>query len=161
MCYSCFTQFTHVCFTKFTNVLLSLLVSFQPLPGQLGEVGGRSSISSLPQVSARWPSHAVGVLMCPEIILEMEAPRDFPRPKAVILSQHRSTSPRTCARLGCSTRSRSSTTATPRPARSSGPWTPPAAMRPLPGYHPCPRTTPAGARPRRWRRSRRLLVVYW
>eukprot|EP00964_Phaeocystis_antarctica_P040146 scaffold22957_cov58-Phaeocystis_antarctica.AAC.4 len=68
----------------------------------------------------------------------MEAPRDFPRPKAVILSQHRSTSPRTCARLGCSTRNRSGTTVTPRPARaSSGPWTPPAAMPPwLPGYHP-------------------------
>ena len=60
MCYSCFTQFTHVCFTKFTNVLLSLLVSFQPLPGQLGEVGGRSSISSLPRLSARWPLRVRG-----------------------------------------------------------------------------------------------------
>ena len=138
MCYSCFTKFTHVCFTKFTNVLLSLLVSFEPLPGHSWARSGGEVLSRVCLGCQQdGPFACVGVLMYPEIILEMEAPRDFPRPKAVILSQQRSTSSRTCARLGCSTRNRSGTTVTPPSARSSGPWTPPAAMRPwLPGYHP-------------------------
>ena len=118
-------------------------------PRCFGSASVRSSSSAWPSVSSAPPPRS-----CPS------PPAGRPRLKGVILSQQWTASPRTCTRLGCSTRNRSGTAVTPPPVRGYRPWTPPAGWRPLPGYHPWPRTPPpAGARPRARRRSRGLLVA--